>query len=114
MRTEPENRWPTPAEWVDRFLSLPRDLQETRASKAIAASEAAFRCVERGHDTLTAELDTALRQRAAVIDYINGALEGAIQVERSKAPGKNAYTAVLLTSVQEDLRRKLGLPKEGE
>lgn len=106
----PENRWPTPAEWVDYFLSLPREHQETRASKAIAASQATLRCVAQGHEEL---LYAAMRQRDQIILYVNGSLEEAIRVEQSRG-GTYSYAAVVLASVQKDLRRKLGLPEEGE
>jgi hypothetical protein len=44
------DRWPTPEEWLDWFLSCSRDLQLGTAEKLIHDSQTAARCFEMNHE----------------------------------------------------------------
>lgn len=41
----PENRYPTADEWIDWFLTAPRDQQQAEVSMALADSRLGIRCL---------------------------------------------------------------------
>ena len=45
----PPERWPTPDEWLDWILTLPRVEQVKRAERALDAMLAAHRCFVENH-----------------------------------------------------------------
>ena len=64
MRFIPEGVVPTPSEWVDRFLALPRERQEEIAAGLQDTAERAGRCLVMDHEG-------AIEQLSVLQDQLN-------------------------------------------
>lgn len=51
VRPWPAERWPTPDEWREWFLSLDAPAQYEAAERMLTAAQAAARCIDQDHDT---------------------------------------------------------------
>ncbi len=49
-RYGPEDAWPTPRQWVNKFLDADDDRRLKMAERVIAAAEVAFRCFTQAHE----------------------------------------------------------------
>lgn len=59
-----EGSWPTPQQWLNRFLDADEAIQLKRAEGILRDGQTASRCVQADHDALVEEL-AATHQRAA-------------------------------------------------
>lgn len=66
---EPE-REPTPGEWVEWFLQLPRDRQLNIAAIVIRAARDSYNCFAMNHQSRIEDLTFALAQRDKEFDQL--------------------------------------------